>query len=448
VGTGYVGLVTGACFAQLGNQVTCLDVDAAKIAGLRRGVLPIYEPGLEEVVERNVKAGRLRFSSRYEEAIPGAEFAFIAVNTPSGPEGEADMSYARRAAESIARSADGHVTIVNKSTMPIGAGDQIGAIVARNAAPGASFAVVSNPEFLREGSAVQDFLHPDRVVLGAVRRQDAEVVATLYAGLGAPIIVTDLRTAEMIKYASNAFLATKISFINEMGSICEKLGADVAEVARGMGLDERIGPRFLSAGVGWGGSCFPKDVRALAHMASVHGCHPQLLRAVIEINRDARRAVLLKARAALGDLDGKLIAVLGLAFKPNTDDLREAPALEVIRLLRSEGAQVRAYDPAAVDKARSEPLLSGVELVNSALEAANGADALVVLTEWDEFRQLDWREVRSAMAGSLLIDGRNMFDPAAMERAGFSYRGIGIADGAAPDRMHGQDVLAAAGKSA
>jgi UDPglucose 6-dehydrogenase len=430
VGAGYVGLVTGACFAELGHQVTCLDIDAARIEGLNRGVVPIYEPNLDELIAVNVARGRLRFTTAYPEAIPGVEFAFIAVNTPSGAEGEADMSFARQAADSIGRHANGHVTIVNKSTMPIGAGDQIATIVARYARDGRSFAVVSNPEFLREGSAVRDFLHPDRIVLGATDRAAADVVATLYASLDAPVIITDLRTAEMIKYASNAFLATKISFINEIASVCEQLGADVSEVARGMGLDARIGAQFLNAGVGFGGSCFPKDVRALAYMAAVNGCHPQLLRAVMEINRDARRSVLLKARAELGTLDERIVAVLGLAFKPNTDDLREAPSLEIIRLLQNEGARVRVYDPAAMEKGKLE--LRNVQFAATPYAAAESAHALVVLTEWDEFRHLDFGRIRSSMAYPLLLDGRNMFDPIRMAEQGFVYRGMGLSAGKRP----------------
>jgi UDPglucose 6-dehydrogenase len=426
VGTGYVGLVTGACFANLGNQVTCLDIDVSKIEKLRRGQMPIFEPGLDEIVAESVQAGRLEFTSRYEDAIPGAEFAFIAVDTPSGPEGEANMSSARRAAKSIGEHATGPLTIVNKSTMPIGAGDQIASILAQFANDQRSFAVVSNPEFLREGSAVHDFLNPDRVVLGSTKRAAAEIVAGLYEPLNAPIIVTDLRTAEMIKYASNAFLATKISFINEIASVCERLGADVSEVARGMGLDARIGKQFLNAGVGFGGSCFPKDVRALEYMADVNGCHPQLLRAVMQINRDARRSVLLKARAELGSLEGRAVGVLGLAFKPNTDDLREAPAVEIVHLFQNQGATVRAYDPAAMEKARE--VLPGVDLVDSPEEVADGAHALVLLTEWQEFRDLDMAAMKRRMAFPLLIDGRNMFDPARMVELGFLYRGIGISD--------------------
>jgi UDPglucose 6-dehydrogenase len=438
-------LVTGACLAELGNQVAVLDIDQPRISGLQRGHIPIYEPGLSELVHRNAGDGRLTFTTDYEQAVPGVEFVFIAVGTPSGDDGQANMSMAYSAAASIARAANGPLTIVNKSTMPIGSGDQIATKVTQNAAGPWAFSIVSNPEFLREGSAVSDFMHPDRVVLGATDRAAAERVAALYARLIDPerLIITDLRTAEMIKYASNAFLATKISFINEMASICERLGADVSQVALGMGLDQRIGKQFLSAGVGWGGSCFPKDVKALAYMAEVNGCHPQLLRAVVEINRDARRSVLLKAREELGSLDERIVGVLGIAFKPNTDDIRDAPALEIIRLFQNEGAHVRAYDPAARDNARA--ILRGVQFPESPAAVAEGAHALVVVTEWDEFRLLDWASIHRSMAEPLLIDGRNMFDPDRMAALGFVYRGIGLSAGRAPARAHrrGNSVVAA-----
>ncbi|HZR97066.1 MAG TPA: UDP-glucose/GDP-mannose dehydrogenase family protein [Chloroflexota bacterium] len=424
VGTGYVGLVTGACFADLGNQVAGIDIDAAKVAQLQRGELPIYEPQLEEVVRRNLDAGRLTFTTDYAEGLAGAEFVFIAVNTPSGPEGEADMGQAHAAATAIAAHLAGPAIIVNKSTMPIGAGDWVAQILERRVRPGVTFAVVSNPEFLNEGSAVADFLQPDRVVLGANDRAAAERVAALYrAPLKCEVMLTDIRTAEMIKYASNAFLATKISFINEISAICERLGADVRQVAQGMGYDRRIGAAFLDAGVGYGGSCFPKDVRALEHMASVHGSHPQLLRTVMDINRDQKRVVVQKLRQVLGTLQDRTIAVLGLAFKPNTDDLRDAPALEIIHLLQHEGAAIRAYDPAAMAKARA--LLPDVTFGRDAYEAARGADAVVVVTEWNEFKQLDLRRLRAALAFPLLVDGRNIYEPDAMTRLGFIYCGIG-----------------------
>ncbi len=425
VGTGYVGLVTGACFADLGNQVACIDIDADKVARLRRGEMPIYEPQLEEVVQRNLAAGRLLFTTDYAEGLAQAEFVFIAVNTPAGPEGEADMGQAQAAATSIAEHLRGHAIIVNKSTMPIGAGDWVAAILERRVAPGVEFEVVSNPEFLKEGSAVTDFQAPDRVVLGANDRAAAERVAGLYQPLKCPVMITDIRTAEMIKYASNAFLATKISFINEISAICERLGADVRQVASGMGYDRRIGAAFLDAGVGYGGSCFPKDVRALEHMASVHGSHPQLLRTVMDINRDQKRVVIHKLREVLGGLQDRTIGVLGLAFKPNTDDLRDAPALEIIHLLRHEGAHVRAYDPAAMPKARE--LLPDVQFGRDAYEAAAGCDAVVMVTEWNEFKQLDMPRLRAGMALPVLVDGRNIYEPEDMTRLGFTYAGIGRA---------------------
>jgi UDPglucose 6-dehydrogenase len=434
VGTGYVGLVTGACLAELGHRVTCLDIDEQKIALLRSGRLPIYEPGLDELVARNVACGRLTFTTCYKEALRDVEFVFIAVNTPAGANGEADLRYVRAAAESIGRAlSPDHphiVTIVNKSTVPIGTGDLVERIVARWAPPGVRFRVVSNPEFLREGAAIHDFMHPDRIVLGAADREAAEAVAELYAVLDCPVLITDLRTAEMIKYASNAFLATKISFINEVASICEQVGADVRKVAEGMGLDRRIGRAFLDAGLGWGGSCFPKDVQALTHMAAVYGAHPQLLRAVTQINRDQRLKVIRWLREALGILDESVIALLGLSFKPNTDDVREAPALDIARMLLQEGAHVRGYDPVAGERARAA--LPELVVCASALEAVQGADAAVLVTEWDEFRTLDLHVVRSLMRRPVLVDGRNVYSPEAARRAGLEYYAIGGGRRAAP----------------
>jgi UDPglucose 6-dehydrogenase len=428
IGTNYVGLVTAACLAELGNTVVGIDIDPRKVERLRRGQLPIYEPGLEEIVVQNLRAGRLRFTLDYPEGLSGARFAFVCVGTPSGTEGEADMRQVRAAAEGLGAytPAGADLIVVNKSTMPIGTGDWMAPLLDRAAnGSGARFRVVSNPEFLREGSAVEDFRHPDRVVLGGADAEAIEEVARLYQDLRPepPIIRTDIRTAEMIKYASNAFLATKISFINEIASISERLGADVKEVARGMGLDQRIGARFLDAGVGYGGSCFPKDVKALEHMASMAGAHPQLLRAVMEINRDMRRGVLQKVRAELGSLEDRVVGVLGLAFKPNTDDVREAPALEIIHLLEAEGARVKAYDPAARETARA--FLPRVELCADAYEAAAGTDALLLLTEWSEFRQLDLGRIRDSMRRPFLVDGRNLYDPAKMVALGFTYRCIG-----------------------
>jgi UDPglucose 6-dehydrogenase len=424
IGAGYVGLVTGTCFADLGNLVTCVDVDKAKISKLSEGVMPIYEPGLEEMVRRNAQAGRLRFTTAYQDGVEGAEFIFIAVGTPEGAGGEADLTYVRSAARSIARAMEQPLIIVNKSTVPIGTGDWVADIVRRHQVEPIDFWVVSNPEFLREGSAVNDFMYPDRIVLGSLDQDAAEKVAQLYLSLRAPIVITDLRTAEMIKYASNAFLATRISFINEIANVCEALGADIKEVAVGMGYDKRIGHHFLDAGVGFGGSCFPKDVQALAHMAAVHGRHPQLLRTVMEINRDQRRQVIQKVRDSLnGSLDEKVVGLLGLAFKPNTDDMREAPSVEIIHLLRAEGAHVRAYDPVAMDNARS--LLPNGALCADPYEVARDADALILVTEWNEFKHLDMARIRDAMRHPVLVDGRNVYDPLEMEALGFTYRGMG-----------------------
>ncbi|MCD6290952.1 MAG: UDP-glucose/GDP-mannose dehydrogenase family protein [Anaerolineae bacterium] len=423
IGVGYVGLVTGTCFADLGNRVVCVDIDEEKIEGLNAGVMPIYEPGLEEMVRRNQAAGRLSFTTSYAEGLRDAEFVFIAVGTPSDVDGEADLRYVRMAAESIAEHMDHPLIIVNKSTVPVGTGDWVAEIVRRRQSEPISFSVVSNPEFLREGSAIQDFLNPDRVVLGSLDREAAEKVAQLYLPLRAPIMVTDLRTAEMIKYASNAFLATRISFINEIASICERLGADVREVAIGMGYDKRIGHTFLDAGIGWGGSCFPKDVKALEHMALVHGAHPALLRAVIEINRDQRRLVILRLREILGTLRDRTVGLLGLAFKPNTDDMRDAPSVEIARMLLNEGARVRGYDPVAMKVAAR--VLPEVELVSDPYQLADGADALVVCTEWNEFKHVDLARIRDAMARPVLIDGRNIYDPDLMRDLGFEYRGVG-----------------------
>lgn len=426
IGTGYVGLVTGACFADLGNDVTCLDVDQSRIERLKQGIMPIYEPGLEQLVAQNVRAGRLAFTTEYRQALDGAEFAFIAVGTPSGVDGEADLQYVRMAAEAIADIAKGKIIIVNKSTVPVGTGDWVTDIIRKRrngTRPLLQFSVVSNPEFLREGSAINDFMYPDRVVLGSTDRQAAGKVAELYITLRCPILITDLRTAEMIKYASNAFLATRISFINEIANICEELGADVQEVALGMGYDKRIGPAFLDAGLGWGGSCFPKDVKALAHMAVLHGTQPQLLQAVMEINRNQRRRVVYKLRKALNNLDEKVIGILGLSFKPNTDDIREAPAIELIHLLQNEGAIIRAYDPQAMENARQ--VLKRVKLCETPYEVAEGADALVLATEWNEFKQLDFERIHQIMRQPIIMDGRNLWNPEPLRSMGFVYFGVG-----------------------
>src|SRR5579883_2026744 len=423
----------------MGNSVTCVDIVPEKIERLKQGVLPIYEPGLEELVERNVHAGRLHFTTSYSEGLDNAEFIFIAVNTPTGTsQGSADMRVVESAARGIARELDHYAIIINKSTVPVGSGDVVSRIIRANMArPEVPFAVVSNPEFLREGSAVQDFQNPDRVVLGSSDMEAAHKVANLYLPLRAPMVITDLYTAEMIKYASNAFLATKISFINEIAQICERLGADVKEVAAGMGFDKRIGRAFLDAGLGFGGSCFPKDVRALTYMADEAGLHPQLLRAVMEINHDQRRLVVNKLTSILGSLRGTTIGILGLAFKPNTDDMREAASIDIIRWITGQGAEVRVYDPVASETGREALEREGVRMdavtfCENAYEVAEGADALTVVTEWNEFKSLNMLQIRAAMRRPVLIDGRNIYEPSEMIRLGFLYRGMGRATGPAP----------------
>ncbi len=428
VGVGHVGLVTGACFADLGNRVIALDTDQARVEGLQRGQMPIYEPGLEELVSRNVSAGRLTFTSSYDKAIREAEFVFISVGTPGGVEGEADMKYVRQAAESIAEAMIAPLIIVNKSTVPVGTGDWVADIIQSHQKVSIPFSVVSNPEFLREGAAISDFMSPARTVLGSTDARAAEKVAQLHLPLRAPIVITDLRTAEMIKYASNAFLATKISFINEIANICEALGADIKEVATGMGYDPRITRSFLDAGLGYGGSCFPKDVKALAYMAEEKGRHPQLLHAVMEINQDRRSQLVEKARELLGGLEGKKVGLLGLTFKPNTDDLREAPALDVAELLLQEGAQVVAYDPVGMEGATH--LMPDIEMAGDAYALADQADAIIVCTEWNEFIQLDLERIRDLMREPVIIDGRNIYDPKEVVRLGFKYVGFGQGYGA------------------
>jgi UDPglucose 6-dehydrogenase len=423
IGVGYVGLVTAACFSDLGNRVIALDINEDRIEGLNRGEMPIYEPGLEELVERNVRSGRLSFTTSYREALDGTEFAFIAVGTPSGVDGEADLRHVAASARSIAEHMRAPLIIVNKSTVPVGTGDWLAEIVCSHQTEPIPFSVVSCPEFLREGSAISDFTQPHRTVLGSLDAEAAEKVAHLHLALRAPIVITDLRTAEMIKYASNAFLATKISFINEIANICEELGADVKEVAVGMGYDKRIGPYFLDAGLGYGGSCFPKDVKALAYMAAEKGRHPQLLNAVMEINNDRRPIAVDRLKEMLDDLNGCTIGLLGLSFKPNTDDMRDAPAVDLARMLQEQGASVRAYDPVAMLVA--QPLMPGVEMYTDPYSMAEGCDALMVITEWNEFKQLDLEVIRDSMRRPVLFDGRNIYDPLKMRLLGFDYRGFG-----------------------
>src|SRR5438270_4937130 len=421
-GAGYVGLTTAACLADLGNEVVAVDIDQDRIKMLRRHRLPHYEPRLRAVDERNALAGRPTFTTCYEEAVPGAAYAFIAVATPEGAEGAADLSYVEAAARSVAENMNGPLVVVNKSTVPIGTGDFVSRVLAKHAGEH-RFDVVSNPEFLREGSALADFLQPDRVVIGAHRRAAADKVAELYKPLQARVLITDIYTAEMIKYASNAFLATRISFINEVARIAERVDADIKVVAEGMGLDRRIGPHFLDAGIGYGGSCFPKDVKALAAIAELYDYHPELLHAVMDINRDMRVLAVEKLRECLGTLRNQVIGLLGLAFKPNTDDLREAPSLDIARLLLSKGAIVRAFDPAAALRAKA--ILPEVDYRRNPYAVARGADALLLVTEWNEFRQLDMARIKRSMRRPVLVDGRNIYEPGKMRELGFVYRGMG-----------------------
>ncbi|PJF42398.1 MAG: UDP-glucose 6-dehydrogenase [Phototrophicales bacterium] len=423
IGVGYVGLTTSACFADLGNRVVALDINEERIENLRKGIMPIYEPGLKEIVERNIQAGRLNFTTSYEEALRDAEFVFICVGTPSGVDGEADLRYVRMAAETIAKTMDHPLIIINKSTVPVGTGDWVSDIIKENQPKPIDFAVVSCPEFLREGTAISDFMNPDRTVLGSTNRAAADAVAQLHLPLRAPIMVTDLRTAEMIKYASNAFLATKISFINEMARICEALGADVKEVATGMGYDQRIGPRFLEAGIGYGGSCFPKDVQALAHMANIHGSNPQLLQAVMDINHGQRLHVIRKLEEILESFEQKIVGLLGLAFKQNTDDMRESPSITVAEYVHERGGIVRGYDPAAMANAKA--IMPYLQTAKDPYELATGVDALIVIAPWNEFKQLDFVRIRDSMRQPILIDGRNLYDPDTMRQLGFTYRGVG-----------------------
>ena len=417
IGTGYVGLVTAAGFAELGSEVWCVDIDEAKIDGLKQGRIPIWEPGLEELVARH--RDRLHFSTQLGDALDHARLLFVAVGTPPTYSGDADLSSVHAVVDAIP-SSDRHA-LVMKSTVPVGTGDATKRTFAEQGK--GELRYVSCPEFLREGTAVKDFLEPDRVVVGDDGDWAGDAVVALYEPLDAPIVRTDIRSAEMVKLASNAFLATKISFINEIANVCEETGADVVEVARGMGLDDRIGPKFLQAGIGFGGSCFPKDVTALKQLAGNSGYHFQLLNSVIEVNELQKRRVIAKLHKHLGSLVGKEIALLGLAFKPNTDDMREASSLVLSARLSAAGAHVRAYDPVAEDEARK--LIPGVDFKPSASEAVAGADAVVLVTEWPEFGELDFADVASAMRGRLVVDGRNVLDPDAVAGAGLFYEGVG-----------------------
>src|SRR6267143_3536599 len=423
-GTGYVGLVTGAVFADLGNDVICVDKDDAKIAALSAGRMPIYEPGLEEMVARNAADRRLAFTPDLGAAVPRSEIVFIAVGTPSKRDGETDLGAVEAVAKGIGQAMERYTVIVNKSTVPVGTGEFVRDVITRHQSTTVPFDVISNPEFLREGSAIEDALRPDRIVIGASTQQVALPLLELYAPLGRPMIITDVPSAEMIKYASNAFLATKISFINAVANICELAGADVTQVMKGMGLDARINPAFLQAGLGYGGSCFPKDTDSLAHTASTLGADFALLRAVGETNHERTHHFVRAIEKALAPLDGKTLAVLGLAFKPNTDDMRDAKSIEVIGRLVELGATVRAYDPVAIENARML-LPPGVTYSESPYAAAADADGVVLVTEWNEFKLLNLERLRAVMRRPVVFDGRNLWEPERMRRLGFEYHSIG-----------------------
>jgi UDPglucose 6-dehydrogenase len=431
IGSGYVGLVTGTCFSELGNTVVCVDDDAAKIARLVAGEVPFYEPSLAEMIARNVQAGRLRFTTDVAQAVRASEIVFIAVGTPMRADGHADVSGVPAVAQAIGAALDGPKIVVSKSTVPVETGELISSTIRRYAREDHPVSVMSNPEFLREGSAIADFLKPDRVVIGTDDREAERVLRDLYAPLEAPVLVTDVRTAEMIKYASNAFLATKISFINEIANICELLGVDVRDVCRGIGYDQRIGTKFLNPGIGYGGSCFPKDVRALEQLAFERSYEAPLLHAVELVNTRQLDRTVDKLERELDGVRGRTVAVLGLAFKPNTDDVRDAPALAIIRRLRERGALVRAHDPIANAAARGELGDDGVAYFDAMYDAVAGADAVVLATEWNEFRALDFARCAAAMRGTLLVDGRNIFDPAQVRAAGLRYAGVGRGGSAA-----------------
>ena len=427
IGTGYVGLVSGACFADFGHEVVCVDKDASKVETLNAGGIPIYEPGLDLLVQRNVREDRLSFTQNLEEAVRAADAVFIAVGTPSRRgDGFADLSYVYAAAKEIAEVMDGYTVVVTKSTVPVGTGDEVERII-RETRPDADFSVVSNPEFLREGAAIDDFKHPDRVVVGTDDDRARAAMNELYRPLflnETPIIFTSRRTSELIKYAANAFLAMKITFINEIADLCEKVGANVQEVAKGVGLDNRIGGKFLHAGPGYGGSCFPKDTLALTRTAQENDAPLRLIETVVEVNDARKRAMADKVIDACGgDVDGKTVAVLGVTFKPNTDDMRGAPSLEVIPALQKAGARIRAFDPAGTVEA--EKLFANVEFVSGPYFCAEGADVLVIITEWNEFRALDLDRVRECMKGSVLVDLRKIYGPADMTERGFKYVSIG-----------------------
>jgi UDPglucose 6-dehydrogenase len=426
IGTGYVGLVTGACFAEFGVDVTCVDVDKEKIDKLNRGIIPIYEPGLDKIVVKNKDAGRLHFTTNIKTAVEQSLVVFLAVGTPPLEDGSPDMSYYRQAAKDVAEAMNGYKVLVTKSTVPVGTGKWLREFVMTNLKTPVEFGVASNPEFLREGAAIQDFMRPDRVVIGSNEDNAIEVMKDLYRPLyliETPVVITSLEAAELIKYAANAFLATKITFINEIANLCDAIGCDVHEVARGMGMDNRIGRKFLHPGPGYGGSCFPKDTRALTTVADQFGVETRIVDAVIEANRLQRDAMIPKIEKLVGNLNGKKIGVLGLSFKPETDDMRESPAIDIINEVTKRGASVRAFDPVAMHEARQ--YLPQIEYAEDEYDAIKGADALVIVTEWNQFRALDMEKVKSLLNAPKIADLRNIYEPADMRELGFEYVGVG-----------------------
>ncbi|MFH0845009.1 MAG: UDP-glucose/GDP-mannose dehydrogenase family protein [Pseudomonadota bacterium] len=428
VGVGYVGLVTGTCFAEFANHVVCVDKDEEKIDSLRKGDIPIFEPGLEEMVRRNQSAGRLHFTTDVAEAVEKSLAIIIAVGTPSDSRGSANLEYVYQVAETIGKLMTGYKIIITKSTVPVGTGKEIEVIIRKNQSKGIPFDVVSNPEFLREGSAIEDFMRPNRVIIGTNSEQAIAIMKDLYSPLyliETPIVITNVETAEMIKYASNAFLATKISFINEMANICELVGADVHLVARGMGLDARIGSKFLHPGPGFGGSCFPKDTRAIAKLAESVGYRFRIVESVIDVNENQYLRMVQKIENTLGDLRGKRLGILGLTFKPNTDDIRESPAVKIIPVLIEKGALISAYDPAGMEASRL--ILGNITYAKDMYEAARDADALIIITEWNEFRFLDWDKIKGLLRSPMVIDLRNIYEPRKMKAKGFKYTSVGRA---------------------
>ena len=426
IGTGYVGLVTGACFAEFGVDVTCVDVDVEKVNKLNNGIIPIYEPGLDKIVEKNSAAGRLHFTTSITEAVEQAQVVFLAVGTPPKEDGSPDMSYYQQAAKDVAGAMNGYKVLVTKSTVPVGTGKWLREFVSENLKFQTEFGVASNPEFLREGAAIEDFMRPDRVVIGSNESRAIDVMKELYRPLyliETPIVITSLEAAELIKYAANAFLATKITFINEIANLCDAIGCDVHDVARGMGMDNRIGRKFLHPGPGYGGSCFPKDTRALTTVADAFGVETRIVDAVIEANDRQRDAMIPKIEKLVGSLDGKKIGLLGLSFKPETDDMRESPAIEIVGEMIRRGASVKAYDPVAMDEARH--YISGIDYATDEYDAIAGADALVIVTEWNQFRALDMEKVKELLISPKIADLRNIYEPADMREMGFEYVGVG-----------------------